>query len=158
MMICTDSGKVLRSGLKIILIAVVCLIALWRMKKGFRNGMVKEIVNILSIIVACVSITLIFFSISSVVAHTFSTLTVCVIGLIGIGIGTKLCSLIFKPVQGIINISIVHGLDKMLGACMGLAEAAIFFYFAYRIMDYFGIATTFIGMDNWSGLLSRFAF
>ncbi len=146
MMSCTSFGKALRIDLKIILIAVAFFIALWRIKKGFQNGMVKEIINILSIIVACVSITLIFLSISSVVAHTFSTLTVCVIGLIGIGIGTKLCSLIFKPIQGLFRISIVHGLDKMLGAVMGLAEAVIFCYFAYRIMDYFGITAAFVGI------------
>ncbi|MCM1427484.1 MAG: hypothetical protein NC118_12850 [Eubacterium sp.] len=103
--------------------------------------MMKEIINIVSIIVSLVCITLIFLSVSSVVAHTFSTLTVCIIGLIGIGIIFKLCHLIFKPVTAIMNISLIHGLDKILGAVMGLGEALICAYFLYRALDYFGIYT-----------------
>lgn len=114
---------------------------MWRVKKGFRNGIIKEIVNIISIIVAFISISLIFLAVSSVAAHTFSTLTLCIIGLIGIGIIFKVCKLIFKPVMSILNISLIHGLDKMLGAVMGLGEALICIYFLYRALNYFGIYT-----------------
>ncbi len=127
--------------MKIIFILIICLLIVWRVKKGFRNGMIKEIINILSIIVSLVSITLIFLVISSVMAHTFSTLTICIVGLIGIGIVFKLCNLIFKPVMAIVNISLIHGLDKMLGAVMGFGEAVICVYFLCRALDYFGIYT-----------------
>lgn len=101
--------------------------------------MLKEIINILSLIVACVCIVLLFLTVSSVAAKTFSTFAVCMAGLIGIGIVYKLCNLIFKPIEAIFHISIIHGLDKLLGAVMGFAEAAIFSYFIYRVIDYFGI-------------------
>ncbi|MBQ6806566.1 MAG: hypothetical protein IJO97_03940 [Lachnospiraceae bacterium] len=101
--------------------------------------MVKEIVNILSIAVSCVCIALVFLTISSVMARTFSTLTVCVVGLIGIGIVFKLCNLIFKPILGIMNISIISGFNKILGAIMGFGEAVIFAFFIYKAFDYFGI-------------------
>lgn len=101
--------------------------------------MIKEIINILSIIISLVCITLIFLLVSSVVAHTFSTLTVCIIGLIGLGIVYKVCHLIFAPVKAIVNISLINGLDKILGATMGFGEAIICSYFLYRVMDYFGI-------------------
>lgn len=101
--------------------------------------MMKEVVNILSAAVSCVSIVLIFLAVSSVVAKTFSTLTVCILGLIGVGIIFKLCKLIFAPVTAIVNISIIKGLDKILGAVMGLGEAAIGVWFIYKITDYFGI-------------------
>ena len=101
--------------------------------------MTKEIINILSIFVALVCVTLIFWAVSSAVAHTFSTLMVCAAGLIIIGIIYKLCHLILKPLTAILNISLIHGLDKMLGAVMGFGEAAICAYFLYRTLDYFGI-------------------
>ncbi|MCM1243372.1 MAG: hypothetical protein NC314_11065 [Roseburia sp.] len=101
--------------------------------------MIKELINILSIIVACVSISLIFISISSVVAHTFSVLAVCIVGLIAVGIVFKLCNLIFKPITAILNVSLIHGLDKITGAILGLAEALFFSYFIYYGMNYFGI-------------------
>lgn len=124
---------------RIVFFIISFLLAAWRMKKGFRNGIMKEIVNILSAIVSCVSIVLIFFAISSVVARTFSVLTVCIVGLIGIGIIFKLCKLIFAPVAAIVNISIIKGLDKILGAALGLGEAFICAWAIYHIMDYFGI-------------------
>lgn len=125
--------------LKIVFLLIVFLLVIWRIKKGFKNGIVKEIINILSIIVSCVSITLIFLSVSSVMAHTFSTLTVCIIGLIGIGVIFKICHLILRPIMGIMNISIINGLNKILGAVMGFGEALICSYFLYRVIDYFGI-------------------
>lgn len=125
--------------LKLAFFLISFIIAAWRMKKGFHNGMMKEVVNILSAAVSCVSIVLIFLTISSVMAKTFSTLTVCVIGLIGIGIIFKLCKLIFAPISAIVNISIINGLDKVSGAILGLGEALICSWFIYRIMDYFGI-------------------
>ena len=125
--------------LKIVFIVIILLMAVWRAHKGFKNGMIKELVNIFSIAAACLCITLLFLTISSIVAKTFSVLTVCIIGLIGIGLIYRLCSLIFKPITAIVNISIIHGLDKLLGAIMGLGEAVICSYFLYRVIDYFGI-------------------
>ncbi len=127
--------------LKIIFMLIAVLIAAWRVKKGFKNGLIKEVINILSIIVACVCISLIFLSISSVVAHTFSVLAVCIAGLIAVGIVFKLCNLIFKPITAIVNISLINGLDKITGAVLGLAEAAVFSYFLYRALHYFDILT-----------------
>ncbi len=103
--------------------------------------MIREIVNIFSMIAALICITLLFLTISSIVAKTFSVLTVCIVGLIGFGIVYKLCGLIFKPITAIVNVSVIHGLDKLLGAVMGLGEAFICAYFLYRVVDYFGIYT-----------------
>ncbi len=125
--------------MKIVFVLILFLMVIWRVKNGFRNGMMSEIVNILSIIVSCVCIALVFLTISSVMAQTFSTLTVCIIGLIGIGIVFKLCNLIFKPMKGIVNISFIKGLDKILGAAVGFCEACIVVYFLYKVLDYFGI-------------------
>lgn len=125
--------------MKIIFIVIVCLLTVWRIKKGFKNGLIKEFINILSIIISCVCISLVFLSISSVLAHTFSMLAVCIAGLIALGIVFKLCNLIFKPITAIVNVSLINGLDKITGAILGLAEAAVFSYFIYWVMNYFGI-------------------
>ena len=131
----------LHMDLKIVFIVIILLLAVWRIRKGFRNGMIKEIVNIFSIAAAFICITLLFLTISSIVAKTFSVLTVCIVGLVGFGIVYKLCGLIFKPITAIVNISVIHGLDRLLGAVMGFGEAMICAYFLYRVIMYFGIYT-----------------
>ena len=129
----------LEIDLEIIFVLAVVILAAWRIKKGFINGMVEEIVNILSVIVACICIALIFFVVSSIMARTFSVLTLCVTALIGIGFVFKLCSLIFKPITSILNISIISGLDKFLGAFFGLGEAIVLSSFLYFILNKAGI-------------------
>lgn len=125
--------------MKIAFIVAVCLLMIWRTKKGFHNGMMKEVVTIISVIVSCACIALLFFMISSIVAHTFTTLAVCVAGLIGIGLLFKFCNLIFGPITAITEISVVSGLDKLAGVVMGICEAALLSWILYRGLDYFGI-------------------
>ena len=129
----------LEVDLKIAFLLIFLLITICRIKKGFQNGIVKEIVNIISTIVSCVCIALVFLMVSSIMARTFSTLAICVIALVGIGIGFKLCNLIFRPILGITNVSVIGGLNKLLGAVMGFCEAVIVAFFLYKVLDYFGI-------------------
>ena len=129
----------LNVDLKMTFVLLSFVLAVWKVKKGFHNGMMKEIVNILSAVISCVCIALVFLTISSVVARTFSTLTVCIAGLTGIGIIYKFCNLIFRPITAIVNVSIINGLDKISGAIIGLCEALIFSWFMYHMLDHFGI-------------------
>ena len=62
--------------------AVVFLLFIWRIHRGFENGIMQEVVNILSGAISLLCVVLVFFAISSVAAKAMSTLTVCMIGLI----------------------------------------------------------------------------
>ena len=124
---------------KFIFVLIVFLLFVWRIKKGFSNGIMKEIVNILSAAVSLVCVALVLLAISSLVAKALSTLTVCVFGLILLGIVFKICSLIFRPILAISNISVIGGLSKMLGAVLGAGEACALAYLLYRVLDYMNI-------------------
>lgn len=117
----------------------VCLLALWRVKRGFKNGILKEIVNILSGAISLVCVALVFYAVSSVMAGAMSTLTVCVIALIVLGILFKVCNLIFKPILALGDVAVVGGINKFLGAVLGLAEAGAIAYLAYRVCLYLDI-------------------
>lgn len=122
-----------------IFVAVILLLFIWRIHRGFTNGIMQEIVNILSGVIALASVVLIFFAVSSLTARAMSTLTVCVIGLIVLGVVFKICNLIFQPLLALGNLSIIGGLNKFLGAVMGTAEAFLLSYLLYRVLDYVGI-------------------
>ena len=124
---------------KFVFVLIIFLLFVWRIKKGFSNGMMKEIVTILSGTVSLVCVALVFFAISSVEAKAMSTLTLCILGLILLGIAFKLCSLIFSPILGLSNIGIIGGLDKMLGVIMGAAEALVLSGVIYFVLDRLGI-------------------
>ncbi len=124
---------------KFIFVLVVFLLFVWRIKKGFSNGIMKEIVNILSAVVSLVCVALVLLAISSLVAKALSTLVVCVFGLILLGIVFKICGLIFRPILAISNVSVIGGLNKILGAVLGAGEACALAYLLYRLLDYMNI-------------------
>lgn len=121
---------------KFIFVLIVFLLSVWRIKKGFCNGIMKEIVTILSGIVSLISVALVFFTISSYIANAKTMVVVCVFGLIVIGIVFKLCNLIFRPMLALSNIFVIGGLNKILGAVMGAVEAIALSYLFYYIFDY----------------------
>ena len=124
---------------KFIFVLVVFLLFVWRIKKGFSNGIMKEIVNILSAVVSLVCVALVLLAISSLVAKALSTLVVCVFGLILLGIVFKICGLIFRPILAISNVTVIGGLNKILGAVLGAGEACALAYLLYRLLDYMNI-------------------
>ncbi len=124
---------------RIIFTLIVFLVFIWRIHRGFQNGLMKEIVTLLSGAVSLVCVALIVFAVSSVMAKAMSTLTLCIVGLILLGIVFKLCGLIFSPLLALSNISIIGGLDKILGVAMGAAEALILSGLVFFVLDYLGI-------------------
>lgn len=124
---------------KLIFAFIIFLLFIWRIKKGFHNGIMKEVVTLLSGIVSLICVALVFFAISSYLAKAMSTLTACVIGLILMGTIFRLCSLIFRPIMALSNISVIGGVDKVMGAAMGIVEACGLSYLVYYVLNYMGV-------------------
>ena len=121
---------------RFIFAGAIILLFIWRIHRGFANGIMQEIVNLLSGVISLICVVLVFFAISSVAAKAMSTLTVCVVGLILLGIVFKICNLIFKPLLALGNLSVIGGLNKLMGAIMGAAEACLLSYLLYRVLDF----------------------
>lgn len=121
---------------KFIFVLLVFFLFIWRIKKGFYNGILKEIVTILSGIVSLISVVLVFFAVSGYIANAKTMVVLCVCGLIVIGIVFKLCNLIFRPILALGNIFVIGGLNKILGAIMGAVEAIALSFLFYYIFNY----------------------
>lgn len=124
---------------KFLFALVIFLLAVWRVKKGFRNGILQEVVTILSGIVSLVCVALVFLAVSSVLAQATSTLIVCMAALIALGIVYKICNLIFRPILALGNVSVIGGVNRVCGAVLGLAETFLLAYVLYRMLDFMGI-------------------
>lgn len=127
---------------RIVFALIVFLLFIWRIKKGFRNGIMREIVTILSGVAALVSVILLFLAVRCYKEKALSLFALCVVGLVVIGIVFKLCSLIFRPILALSNVSVIGGFNKILGAVMGAAEAlalsCLLYYIINYILDYTG--------------------
>lgn len=119
--------------------AVMLVLLIWRVRRGYACGMMQEIANILSGTIALICVFLIFFAINSVRGKSMHVLAACIVALILLGICFKICSLIFRPLLAVDKISIVSGINKILGAALGAAEACLLGFLLIKALDYFGI-------------------
>lgn len=119
--------------------ALMFFLFIWRVKGGYASGMMQEIVNILSGAISLACVALVFLAVGSAVNKSMHVLTMCIVALVALGICFKICSLIFKPLLAVGNISVVSGINKLLGAVMGAAEALLLAYLFYRLLRHFGI-------------------
>lgn len=119
--------------------AVMLVLLIWRVRRGFACGMMQEIANILSGAVALLCVFLIFFAINSARGKSMHVLAACIAALILLGICFKICSLIFKPLLAVEKISVVSGINKILGAALGVVEACMLAFFLLKVLEYFGI-------------------
>lgn len=119
--------------------AIMLLLLIWRIKRGYANGMMQEVINLLSGVISLACVALVFLAVRSAVNKSMHTLTACIIALVLLGLVFKLCHLIFTPLLAAGNISIVSGINKLLGAVMGAAEGCLLAYILYRVLAHFGI-------------------
>ena len=102
--------------------AMILLLLIWRIKKGFANGMMQEIVNLLSGLISLACVALVFIAVTSAMNQSTHILTACIIALILLGILFKLCRLLFMRLLAV-----------------GAAEACLLAYFSYKALAHFGI-------------------
>ena len=119
-------------------VAVMFLLFIWRVRGGYACGMMQEIVNVLSGVVSLACVALLFLAVSSAMNRSVHILIVCIVALIVLGICFKICRLIFTPLLAVGNISIVSGINKLLGAVLGAAEACVLAFLLYKVSGYFG--------------------
>ena len=119
--------------------AVMFLLFIWRVRGGYACGMMQEFVNVLSGACALACVALVLIAISSAVNRSMHILTVCIVALILLGICFKICRLLFTPLLAVGNISIISGINKLLGAGLGAGEACVLAFLFYKVFRYFGI-------------------
>lgn len=119
--------------------AVMLVLLIWRVRRGYACGMMQEIANILSGAVALLCVFLIFFAINSARGKSMHVLAACIVALILLGICFKICSFIFRPLLAVEKISVVSGINKILGAALGIVEACLLTFFLIKALGYFGI-------------------
>ena len=121
---------------KLIFVLIIFLLFIWRIREGYLNGMMEEIVTILSSAIALVSVGLVFLAITGYREKAISVFVLCVIGLIALGVVFKLCGLIFRPILALSKISVIGMFNRVMGAVLGAVEAVVLSCIFYRIYDY----------------------
>lgn len=108
-----------------IALIIIALIFIWRITTGFRKGMVQEIISLIAMVVAGVCIFLIMGAVGNYLNHEIGKMVQVIVVLLGVCIVYRLVHVLFTSLELISKLPIVKGLDKLLGALIGCAEAAL---------------------------------
>jgi hypothetical protein len=123
----------MRGNMNILLIIVVIL-ALLKLMDGFKKGMVKEIISLISMIVLCMVAGLIALGAKGYMNGSVGGVIVAVVLLSLIGIVHHLLSVVFFSAKVITKLPVIHFADKLLGAVFGVFEVVLILWTIYTFI------------------------
>ncbi|NBJ91931.1 CvpA family protein [Parablautia muri] len=106
-------------------LAVIIIIFIWRITAGFRKGLVQEIISLLAMVVAGVCVVLIIGAIGSYMAEEISAVVEMIVILFAVCAVYRLVHVLFTSLELIAKLPVIKGLDKLMGAAIGLIEAGV---------------------------------
>lgn len=106
-------------------LVIVALIFIWRIAAGFKKGMVQEIISLIAMGVAGFCIVLILGAVGSYLDKEIGQVIQFIVVLIVVCLAYRLVNILFTSLQLISKLPIIKGLDKLLGAVVGMAEAGL---------------------------------
>ena len=108
-----------------IALVLISFIFIWRIAAGFRRGMVQEIVSLIAMAVAGVCVVLIVGAVGSYLEKEISKTLVMVAVLFIVCAVYRMVHVLFTSLELISRLPIIKGVDKLLGAVVGAAEAGV---------------------------------
>lgn len=108
-----------------IALALIAVIFIWRIAAGFRRGMVQELISLIAMAVAGVCVVLIIGAVGSYLEKEISKTITMIAVLFIVCAVYRLVHVLFTSLELISRLPIIKGLDKILGAVMGAAEAGV---------------------------------
>ena len=108
-----------------IALALIAVIFIWRIAAGFRRGMVREIISLIAMAVAGVCVVLIIGAVGSYLEKEISKTITMVAVLFIVCMVYRLVHVLLTSLELISRLPVIKGVDKLLGAVTGAAEAGV---------------------------------
>lgn len=121
-----------------ILSFVMAILLICNIVQGFKKGMVKSVISLISLVVLCVIVALLGNGLRSYFAGEIANVIVLAFLLCLLGIAHHLLGVVFFSAKMIAKLPVIHILDKMLGAVVGALETVLILWTLYtltRILD-----------------------
>lgn len=123
-----------------IALIIIAIIFIWRIVAGFRKGMVQEIISLIAMGVAGFCVVLILGAVGSYLNQEIGKTIQMVAVLIVVCLIYRLVHILFTSLELISKLPIIKGLDKLLGAVVGLAEAGLIVGFLVYFLKNWGLS------------------
>ncbi|MDE6642390.1 MAG: CvpA family protein [Acetatifactor sp.] len=116
------------------LLIIVVILAVYKVVDGYKKGMVKEIVSLVSMAVLCAVAALIAGGISSYNSGRIFNVIVAAILLILVLITHQLLKVVFFSAKLVSKLPVVHFVNKLLGMVFGVFEVVLLLWTVYTLI------------------------
>lgn len=120
-------------NINFLLVAVVIL-AVYKVADGYKKGMVKEIISLVSMAVLCAVAALIAGGISNYNSGKIFNVIVTVVLLLLVVIAHQLLKVVFFSAKLLSKLPVVHFVNKLLGVVFGVFEVILLLWMVYTLV------------------------
>lgn len=120
-------------NLNIVLLAAI-LASLFKMVDGYKKGVVKEIISLVSMVVLCVVAALVAYGINSYHDGKVFNVAVVVVLLLLVLTAHHLLGLLFFSAKLFAKLPIIHFVNKLLGIVFGIFEIVLVLWTIYAFI------------------------
>ncbi len=123
-----------------IALIIIAIIFIWRITAGFHKGMIQEIISLIAMVIAGACVVLILGAVGSYLNQEIGKTIQMVAVLAVVCLIYRLVHILFTSLELISKLPIIKGVDKLLGAVVGLAEAALIVGFLVYFLKNWGLS------------------
>ena len=117
------------SPITILFLIIMALLIIWRMGRGFKKGIVKELSDTVSLFIALIAGQLLYSGYQEFMLKHVSQI-VCKLATLAIVVVIyKVLSIIFSALKIFASLPILKYLDKLLGLVIGFVEGVMIIIF-----------------------------
>ncbi len=127
-------------NLNVMLIIVLAVFVL-KVANGYKKGMVKEIVSVVSLIILSAMLALVAYGVHSYLDGMFMGVAAAVVLLVILILVHHLINIVVAPVKLLVKLPIVHFADKLLGVIFGAVEVLFILWTVYILIMMFDLGT-----------------
>ncbi len=117
-----------------LMLIIVVFAAVCKIIDGYKKGMVKEVISLVSLIVLCVVVALIAGAVNSYFDREFFNLIVMVLLLALVGIVHHLLGVVFFSAKLVSKLPVIHLADKLFGIVFGALEIVLVLWTVYTLI------------------------
>ena len=117
-----------------LLFVIVLMVRFFNIVSGYKKGMVREIISLISLIVMCVVVALIGNGLNSYFDGEIANVIIAVLLLCLVGIVHHLLGVVFFSAKVISRLPVVSWIDKLLGMLFGIVETILILWTIYAFI------------------------
>jgi len=139
-----------------LILAVICV--LFKIADGYKKGMVKEIVSLVTLIIMGIMIVLISKGLHSYMEKEVVGVIIAVVLMALLGVVHHLLNVVFFSAKMISKLPVIHWVNKVFGAVFGVLEVILILQIVYVFIMYFGlgmIGQQILEYTRESGILTK---